>query len=139
MWRCRKSVAKVRCRGTVSIRHGSWFQLSNLTLLELIVITYAILRRDSDCQIESEFNLSDRTVADWGMFCSETMLEFLKGSSQKIGGPNKIAEIDDSKIGRRKYNRGHPVTFQVIRINEYFTTFFRQEEEEQSSATALFP
>jgi len=32
-WPCRKSVARVRCRGTASIRHGSWFQLSNLTLL----------------------------------------------------------------------------------------------------------
>ena len=50
-WRCWKSVARVRCHGTASIRHGSWFQLSNLTLLEIIVITYDILRRDSACEI----------------------------------------------------------------------------------------
>ena len=45
-WRCRRSVAGVRCRGTASFRHGSWFWLSNLTLLEIITMTY-ILRRDS--------------------------------------------------------------------------------------------
>jgi hypothetical protein len=42
--------------------------MSNLTLLEIIVITYDILRRDSAHQIENEFNLSDHTAADWGMF-----------------------------------------------------------------------
>ena len=56
-WRCRKSVARVRCRGTASIRHGSWFRLSNLTLLEIIAITYDILRRDYAYQIENELHL----------------------------------------------------------------------------------
>ena len=32
-WRSRKRVGGVRCRGTASIRHGSRFQLSNLTLM----------------------------------------------------------------------------------------------------------
>ena len=108
-WRCRKSVAGVRCRAATSIRHGSWFQLSNLTLAEIIVITYDILCCECAHQIGNEYNLSDHTVADWGMFCREAMLDYLAGSSQKIGGPTQIIEIDESKIGRRKYNRGHPV------------------------------
>ena len=113
-WRCRKSVAGVRCRGTASIRHGSWFQLSNLPLVEIILITYDILRRDSAHQIENEHNLNDHTIADWGMFCRETTLEFLEGSSQKIGGHNKTVKIDESKVGRRKYNRRHPVQGQWV-------------------------
>jgi transposase-like protein len=48
------------------------------------------------------------------MFCRETMLVFLERSSVKIGGPNKTVEIDESKFGRRKYHRGHPVEGQWV-------------------------
>ena len=113
-WRCYRSVAGVRCRASTSIRHGSWFQLSNLTFAEIMVITYDILCREAANQIENEYNLSDHTVADWGMFCREAMLDYLAGSSQKIGGLNRVVEIDESKIGRRKYNRGHPVQGQWV-------------------------
>jgi len=101
-WRCPKSVARVRCRGTASIRHGCWFRLSNLTLLEIMAITYDFLRCDSAHIIETEHNCSDRTVTDYGKFCRETMLEYLDGSSQKIGGPNQIVEIDEIKMGLAK-------------------------------------
>ena len=33
---------------------------------------------------------------------------------QEIGGPNKTVKIDDSKFGRRKYNRGHKVKGQWV-------------------------
>jgi transposase-like protein len=48
------------------------------------------------------------------MFCRETMVVFLEGSSVKIGGPNKTVEIGVSKFGRRKYHRGHPVKGQWV-------------------------
>jgi transposase-like protein len=48
------------------------------------------------------------------MFCRETMLVFLEGCSVKIGGPKKTVEIDESKFGRRKYHRGHPVKGQWV-------------------------
>jgi len=48
------------------------------------------------------------------MFCRETMLVFLAGCSEKLGGPKKTVEIDESKFGRRKYYRGHPVKGQWV-------------------------
>jgi transposase-like protein len=48
------------------------------------------------------------------MFCRETMLVFSEGCSLKIGGPNRTVEIDESKFGRRKYHRGHPVKGQWV-------------------------
>jgi transposase-like protein len=108
-WRCRKMVAGVRCSGARSIRHGSWFQGSNLTFQEVLEITYDIVCREPAHVIQEEYGFSSGTVADWGMFCRETMLVFMEGCSEKIGGPNKTVEIDESKFGRRKYHRGRPV------------------------------
>jgi hypothetical protein len=39
---------------------------------------------------------------------------YMEGCSEKIGGPNKIVEIDESKFGRRKYHRDHPVKGQRV-------------------------
>ena len=42
------------------------------------------------------------------------MLDYVLGSSQKIGCPNKTVEIDDSMFDRREYNRGHKVKGQWV-------------------------
>jgi hypothetical protein len=102
-------VAGTRCSESRSIRHGSWFQESKLTLQEVLYLTYDILRREPANLIQREHHFSDHTIADWGMFCRETLLVYLEGCSEKIGGPNETVEIDESEFGRRKYYRGHPV------------------------------
>jgi len=42
------------------------------------------------------------------------MLNYVLGSSQKIGGPNKNVEIDNSKFGRGLYNWGQNVKGQWV-------------------------
>jgi hypothetical protein len=110
-WRCQKRVTGTKCNRSASIKHGSWFQRSNLTLLEILVITYDIVNREQALKIQLEYSLSAHTVADWGMFYRETMLVFVEGCSVKIGGPNKTVEIDESKFGRRKHHRA------LLRVN----------------------
>ena len=39
---------------------------------------------------------------------------FMAGCSEKLGGPNNIVEVAESKFGRRKYHRGHPVKGQWV-------------------------
>jgi hypothetical protein len=109
LWPCQRRVAGSTCNQSASIRHGTWIQLCKLTLLEIILLTYDIVCREPAHKIEKEYGFSDHTVADWGIFCRETMFVILEDCPIKISGPNKTIEIDESKFGRRKYHRGHPV------------------------------
>jgi transposase-like protein len=113
-WRCRRMVGGAKCSESRSIKHGSWFHQSNLTFLEILNLTYDIVRREPAHHIQNEHCFGNHTITDWGMFCRETMLVFMEGCSEKIGGPDKTVEIDESKFGRRNYHRGHPVKGQWV-------------------------
>jgi len=107
-WRCRRKSVAV-CSESKSIKNASWFQHSNLTFQEVMFLTYDIVRREPASLIKEEHRFSPTTIADWGQFCRKTMLMYMEGCSEKIGGPNKTVEIDEGKFIRRKYHRGHPV------------------------------
>jgi hypothetical protein len=65
-WRCRRRNGGTRCPYSRSIKHGSWFHNSNVTYLEILLITYGIVCRESALQIL----LSAHTVADRGIIPS---------------------------------------------------------------------
>ena len=94
-WRCHRWVAGVRCNQSASIKQGLWFQQ------EILLITYDTVCRERAAKIQNEYRLSAHTVAEWGIFCRETMLVFVEGCCIKLGGPNTTVEIDESKFGRR--------------------------------------
>jgi hypothetical protein len=64
--------------------------------------------------IHQEHRFGPNTIADWGQFCRRTMLVYMEGCSEKIGGPNKTVEIYKSNFGWHKYHRGHPVKGQWV-------------------------
>ena len=44
----------------------------------------------------------------------QILLDWVELKSEKLGGEGVIVEIDESKFGKRKYNRGHRVEGQWI-------------------------
>jgi len=51
--------------------------------------------------------LSSETIADWLSFCREVCLETVSRETPTlIGGSGLTVEIDESKFGKRKYNKG---------------------------------
>ena len=45
----------------------------------------------------------------WYNFAREVCLQIAILDNEQIGGPGIVDEIDDSKFGKRKYNRGRKV------------------------------
>ena len=80
IWRCQRKVAEGRFNQSASIREEPWLQRSNLTLQEILLITYDTVYREPAHKIRSEYNLANDIAADWGMFCREVILVFLEVS-----------------------------------------------------------
>ena len=71
-WECRKRAHNKRHKSTVSIRKGSRFEQSNLTLGEIINFTYWWSEGLTQEQIKKQLHINPNTAVDWDMFCRET-------------------------------------------------------------------
>ena len=52
-----------------------------------------------------ECAIATHTVCDWYNFCREVCAAILEEESTQLGGPGEVVEVDESKFGKRKYNR----------------------------------
>ncbi|KAL9952487.1 hypothetical protein ACROYT_G039751 [Oculina patagonica] len=108
-WECRKQVKGERHKAEISIRKGSWFEKSKMTLEEIVKLTYWWCQDLDQSQIKHELGLAESTGVDWDSFCREVCEITMFENSEKLGGEGKFMQIDESKFGKRKYHRGHHV------------------------------
>ncbi|XP_028412488.1 uncharacterized protein LOC114535323 [Dendronephthya gigantea] len=113
-WECRRQENGKRHKTEMSIRHGSWFDNSNMMLVEILKFTYWWCRKVKQENICHEMSIASNTAVDWDSFCCETCEVTLLERKQQIGGPGKVVQIDESKFGKRKYQRGHRVEGQWV-------------------------
>ena len=73
------------------------------------------------------------------MFCRETCEVTIQRNSEKLGGEDKVVQIDESKVGKQKYHRGHRVEGQWVfgGIAEDSRRSFLVAVEDRSEATLL--
>ena len=109
-WRC----SNKKCNKKVSIRAGSWFEGHNLTLEQIILITYFWVYGADQEFVKHELGISNQTIVDWYNFSREVCSCILEKDNEKVGGPGIVVEIDESKFGKCKYHRGHHVEGQWV-------------------------
>ncbi|XP_066928473.1 uncharacterized protein [Clytia hemisphaerica] len=110
IWRCQRKGHSLE----KSIRAGSWFDKSNLTITEILELTYLWSTGVEQSVIIQQMGLSPNTAVDWDMFCREVCEVVILKNSEPIGGEGIRVQIDESKFGKRKYHRGHRVEGQWV-------------------------
>ena len=139
VWECRRQIARKRHRTEKSIREGSWFEQFNLSIEEIVKFTYWWTQGLEQWQIKQQLGLGSHTAVDWDMFCRELCEVTLFEDREKLGGPGKVVQIDESKIGKRKYHRGHVVEGEWVfgGIEEESRKCFILCVDDRSEATLL--
>ena len=85
-----------------------------MTLEKILKFTYWWSQNLTQSQIRNQLGLGSSTAVDWDMFCREVCEIVIVDEGVPIGGPGRRVQIDESKIGKRKYHRGHYVDEQWV-------------------------
>ena len=105
-WSCRG------CNWRQSIRQGSFFSGSHLTLQEIILLMYFWAHDAPQTTMAHETGIErDETIVDWCNFCRDICETWVEENGEEIGGMTDqgeaiVVEIDETKYFRRKYHRG---------------------------------
>lgn len=105
-WSCKKP-----CRYSNSIRQGSFFEKSRLSIEIILKMIYKYVNGHPYVDVAYELGIHRNTAGQWAQLVREIIAEHLSESSCMLGGYNddgtaKVVEIDESLFFKRKYNRG---------------------------------
>ena len=105
LFRCRSA----SCGKSISIFRDSFFANTRLKCCEVLLIGYLWLSNATSTTIATLAGHSSHTVAEYIRHFQQLVASSIDEDDTLIGGPNVVVEVDESKMGKRKYHRGHPV------------------------------
>ena len=68
----------------ISVRKGSWFEKSNLTLEEILKLTYLWCQDLNQLQMKHELGLAESSGVDWDSFCRKVCEITIIENSEKL-------------------------------------------------------
>jgi hypothetical protein len=103
--RCNRS----GCRLQWSTRHGTFFANSKFLCSKILLAEYLWLGRATFSSICNFTVLSSATVVEYTRHFRQFVVDSLDDHQMKIGGNRIVVELDEAKLGKRKFHRGHHV------------------------------
>ena len=109
-WICTRRVDGIKCtRGKKSIRDGTFFDKSHLSIQAIMWIVWHFVHKLSENQCKQYTNMgqkSETTVVTWYAKCREVCEKWIWANRPKLGGFGKIVEMDESHFaGTSKYGK----------------------------------
>ena len=86
-----------------------FFAKSNLTLRAILRLGHLWLSGVTHSTAVTLTGHSSKTISSFYAYFRQLIVQSLQEEDQIIGGPDIIVEVDETKLGKRKYNRGHRV------------------------------
>ena len=108
--------------------------------LQFKVSTYALISNKTGLfKAYCILQISSATAVDWYNFVRDICAEYFLAHPAVIGGPGVEVEIDESKFGKSKYNRGRVVDghWVFVGIERGSGECFLVEVEKRDAATLL--
>lgn len=97
------------CRKITSVYNGSFFSKSKMPCNQILQIGYYWLGGSGHGEIMRYTGVSDKTVTAYLGYYRQLVSSSIDGDDTMIGGDGVTIEVDESKFGKRKHNRGHHV------------------------------
>jgi transposase-like protein len=94
------------CRQKMSILKNSFFSRSRLPIHDTLLLGYLWLTGDSYISALAKTPHSTGTIVSYYSYFRQLVADSLDDEDWTIGGEGIIVEVDESKFGKRKYNRG---------------------------------
>jgi len=102
-WSCYKN----KCdHYTINLRSGTIFENSKLSIGVINVILHEWSTNNDIMRTAKIVKVSKKTIAYWFNKIRTLIYQYRLLKVKKIGGVNKIVEIDETLISKRKYNKG---------------------------------
>jgi transposase-like protein len=112
------------CGKQYSVRNGSFFYRSKLSLRKLIHLLLCFSLFTSVSGAVQEVGVDHKTAIQWYQYFRDALVHSLDLDNVVLGGVGHVVEIDESMMTRRKYNVG-----KLVRQQWVFGVYSRTERK----------
>lgn len=100
---------KKSCRKRKSIFRNTFFAHSRLKCNEVMMLGYLWLSDSSGTTVLHQTGRSKPTICAYRKYFRQLVASTIESDDTMIGGEGITVEIDETKMGKRKFHRGHHV------------------------------